>query len=56
MKTLDRQFTDNELQLIAVLLSCHGGELADQDESFIGSKKHKELWDLQEYFNKKYYE
>lgn len=56
MKTLDRQFSDKELELISVLLSWHGGELADKDKNYIGSKEHKALWNLQEYFNKKYYE
>lgn len=56
MKTLDRKFDDKELELIARLLSQYGGDLAEDDEEFIGSKRWKEIWDLQEYFNKKHYE
>jgi hypothetical protein len=53
MKTLDRKFTDKELEMIAVCLSQLGGELADEDDSFIGSLDWKRLWEVQEYFNSK---
>ena len=53
MITLDRKFTVKELEMIAVCLSQLGGELADEDDSFVGSLDWKRLWEVQEYFNSK---
>ena len=55
MKTLDRQFTDSELELISRLLSQYGGDLAEDDEEFIGSERWREIWNLQGFFNDVYY-
>ena len=51
MKTLERKFTEKELNLIACLISHHGGQLADDNEKYIGSKEWKDLWALYDYFN-----
>lgn len=48
---LHKKFTKDELELVARLLSQYGGDLAEDDEEFIGSKRWKEVWDLQQYFN-----
>ena len=53
MKTLNKNFTDKDLELIAIALSHLGGQLADDNENYIGSSCWKSLWNLQEYFNKK---
>lgn len=51
MKKLDKKFTNEDLELIARLLSHYVGDLAEDDDSFIGSDRWKEVWHLQEYFN-----
>jgi hypothetical protein len=48
---LDKKFTVDELSLIATLISHYCGDMAEDDEEFIGSERWKELWTLQEYFN-----
>ena len=50
MKTLDKQFTNQELAQVAVALSHLGGVFAEQDDKYIGSPDWKFLWDLQQYF------
>jgi hypothetical protein len=50
---LDKKFTSDELSLIANLISHYCGDMAEDDEEFIGSERWKELWTLQEYFNTK---
>jgi hypothetical protein len=51
MKNLNRQFSEKELTLISIALSHLGGQLADDDEDYIGSPNWKFLWNLQDYFN-----
>lgn len=48
---LDKKFTSVELSLIATLISHYCGDMAEDDDEFIGSERWKELWTLQEYFN-----
>ena len=48
---LDKKFTVDELSLIATLISHYCGDMAEDDDEFIGSERWKELWKLQEYFN-----
>lgn len=50
---LDKKFTSDELSLIATLISHYCGDMAEDDDDFIGSERWKELWVLQEYFNTK---
>ena len=51
MKNLNKQFSEKELTLISIAISHLGGQLADDDEKYIGSPEWKFLWKLQEYFN-----
>jgi hypothetical protein len=51
MTNLKKEFSEKELTLISIALSHLGGQLADDDEKYIGSSEWKFLWNLQEYFN-----
>lgn len=52
MKTIDRKFTDDELQMIAIALSQFS-EHIDED---IKPRYWKMLWEVQQYFNDKHYQ
>lgn len=52
MKTLERQFTDQELEMIAMALSQFS-EHIDED---LKPRYWKMLWRVQQYFNEKFYQ
>ena len=52
MKTLDRQFTDQELEMIAMALSQFS-EHIDED---LKPRYWKMLWRVQQYFNDKFHQ
>ena len=56
---LDRKFTEQELNLIAILLSRKGAELTNDDGTLVKGvtkEQWKKHWELQEYFRCASYE